>query len=264
MTHTILTPYFLDEYRPSLEQLLPKANARIGHELDAAVKLARMAALQEELAVAVHSALGKGLFPLSLAGDCCKTLGVAAGLQRAGIHPTLVWLDAHGDFNTWETTPSGFLGGMPLAWLCGLGDDTLLQASTISPLPTSQVVLSDGRDLDAGEAQLVAQSGILHLPSLSQLLTWQIPNQPLWIHLDMDVLRLQDLGAVAYPAEGGATLAELTAVLERLFASGQVCALSVTPWDTVQDSTPATRQKFYTLLQAIGLYSTRMENALFP
>ncbi len=59
------------------------------------------------------------------AGDCVASLGVAAGLQRAGIEPSVAWLDAHGDFNTWETTPSGFMGGMPLAVLAGLGDQSI-------------------------------------------------------------------------------------------------------------------------------------------
>jgi len=55
------------------------------------------------------------------AGDCVAALGVVAGLQRRGIDPHVVWLDAHGDFNTWETSPSGFLGGMPLPRLPGAG-----------------------------------------------------------------------------------------------------------------------------------------------
>ena len=62
-----------------------------------------------------------------------------------------MWLVSHGDFNTWETTPSGFLGGMPLAMLTGRGDQRMLEAVGLDPLADNQVWLSDARDLDPGD-----------------------------------------------------------------------------------------------------------------
>ena len=59
--------------------------------------------------------------PVVISGDCMVAIGVLAGLQARGIDPTLLWFDAHGDFHTWETTASGFLGGMPLAMVSGRG-----------------------------------------------------------------------------------------------------------------------------------------------
>ena len=79
----------------------------------------RMAIVHEAIAAWVEETLKRGRRPVSIAGDCCTSIGVLAGLQRAGVHPTLIWFDAHGDFNTPETTPSGFLGGMPLAMITG-------------------------------------------------------------------------------------------------------------------------------------------------
>ncbi|NIS82127.1 MAG: hypothetical protein GTO14_18395 [Anaerolineales bacterium] len=87
-----------------------------------------MSILHESLAARVAESVRDGSLTLSIAGDCCTTIGVLAGLQRADVSPLLVWFDAHGDFNTWDTTPSGFLGGMPLAMLAGIGDQTMPEA----------------------------------------------------------------------------------------------------------------------------------------
>lgn len=62
------------------------------------------------------------------------------GLQRAGIDPNLIWFDAHGDFNTWETTSSGFPGGMPLAMIVGKGEQTMPEAVGLRDLPEGQVI----------------------------------------------------------------------------------------------------------------------------
>ena len=101
--------------------------------------------------------------PFAIVGDCCQVIPVMAGLERAGVKPTLVWLDSHGDFNTWDTTPSGFLGGMPLAMLTGRGDQRMMQAVAQTTIADERVILSDGRDLDPGERLLVEQSEIRFL-----------------------------------------------------------------------------------------------------
>ncbi len=106
------------------------------------------------LAQLVTIVLKSGELPVSVAGDCCTSIGILAGLQQAGVDPTLIWFDAHGDFNTWETTPSGFLGGMPLAMLVGKGEQTIMEGVGTSVLPEEQVILSDGRDLDPGEDEV--------------------------------------------------------------------------------------------------------------
>ena len=93
-------------------------------------------------------------------GDCVSTIGVLAGLQRKGIQPTLIFFDAHGDFNTWETSPSGFIGGMPLAMLTGRGEQTIVESAGLTPLLDERVVLVDGRDLDQGEDASIAASDI--------------------------------------------------------------------------------------------------------
>jgi arginase len=154
-----------------------------------------------------------------------------AGLQRETPAVSLVWYDAHGDFNTHETTPSGFIGGMPLAMLCGRGEQTIVAGAGASVQPEANVILTDARDLDPGEKEAVADSGLTHLPDLADLLTLDLPDQPIYIHFDCDVLRVADLPAVNYPAQGGPSLETIEASLDHLANTGRIAAVSVTMWD---------------------------------
>ena len=92
--------------------------------------------------------------PIVYAGDCVVTIGVLAGLEQRDVQPTLVFFDAHGDFNTWETTPSGFIGGMPLAMLTGRGEQTIVEAAGLTPLPDERVILVDGGEGLGGDQAL--------------------------------------------------------------------------------------------------------------
>ncbi len=133
--HFILTPYFLDEERPGLDALAGPDWIRNTPELPTGEQIRRLSTIYNPLADSVARAIKSGARPISIVNDCCASLGMIAGLQRAGVNPTLIWFDAHGDFNTWETTPSGFLGGMPLAWLVGRGDMTVVDGLGMQALP---------------------------------------------------------------------------------------------------------------------------------
>ena len=135
---TILTPYFLDELRPAIADMAAPDWRVVQTELPPGERIERMGRLYDALAAEVAAAVAAGQRPVSIAGDCCAAIGVLAGLQRAGQQPTLLWFDAHGDFNTWDTPPSGFLGGMPLAMAVGLGEQTLLAETCL--LYTSRCV----------------------------------------------------------------------------------------------------------------------------
>jgi arginase len=116
----ILSPFFLDEALPELESLTTPDWLINKPLLPGGDKQIRMSVIHRSLADFTAETITIGERPVSIAGDCCTAIGVFAGLQRAGINPTLIWFDAHGDFNTWQTSSSGFLGGMPLAMLVGL------------------------------------------------------------------------------------------------------------------------------------------------
>lgn len=233
MDTTILTPYFLDSrFDDDVYGLQATADREVQPEaLPDGSKQTRMGTLYEALAQEVGRALGEGRRPVSLAGDCCATIGVLAGLQRAGLEPTLIWFDAHGDFNTWETTPSGFLGGMPLAMAVGRGEQTLLEATGLRPWPEEKVILTDGRDLDPGERDLVNAAAIRHLTAIDDLLVpGGIPDGPLYVHFDTDIIDPTEAPAMNYPAPVGPSAAEVQAVFRKLAETGRVVAVSVSLW----------------------------------
>jgi len=88
-----------------------------------------------------------------ISGDCTTSLGILAGVQRAG-DVGIVWLETHADFHTEANTTSGFLGGMPLALAAGVGTLTLPAVLGLRPVPESRIVLVDARDTDPGEQEL--------------------------------------------------------------------------------------------------------------
>jgi arginase len=224
----MLTPFFLDRPSPALETLAQPGWQVNKPTLPDSEQQQRMSAIHEPIAAFVANTLSGGRRPVSVAGDCCTTLGFVAGLQRAGLSPTLLWLDAHGDFNTWATSPSGFLGGMPLAMMVGRGEQTMARAVGLNPFPESQVILCDGRDLDTGERTALEESGI-HRLGVEALPEHPLLNRPLWVHFDTDILNLADAPAMSYPAAGGPSAAELKALFTRL-KSKPLVAVSMTTW----------------------------------
>lgn len=190
----------------------------------------RMGALYLELAGRVADRVATGRVPLVYAGDCLAAIGVLAGLQRAGLDAALVWFDAHGDFHTWETTRSGFLGGMPLAMIVGRGEQTIVAAAGLRPLAERRVALIGARDLDPGEDDAVAGSGMSVL-EVGDVVDWTPPDGPLHVHVDLDVIDPAEMPAHRYPAPGGPSLAEVRAAVERLMATGRVAAVSFSTWD---------------------------------
>ena len=247
----ILTPYFLDEAEVGLEPLAT-SNWQVNRPLlPPGSQQERMSALYQPLRDFVAAKARRGERPVSVAGDCCTTIAVLAGLQQAGLSPTLIWLDAHGDFNTWETTPSGFLGGMPLAMLVGRGEQTLVTGVGLEPLPEAQVILSDARDLDPGEREAVTASGVRHLPRVEELMAYDLPAGPLYVHFDSDVISLEEVPAMNYPAPGGPSVATLQRVFDRLARSGRVAAVSVSAWAPRLDEDGRSRHITMQLLQKL-------------
>jgi arginase len=246
----VVSPFFLDQDLPPLERFAPPDWQLNKPRLEGTDQLARMTAVHLALADFVARAVRDGERPVSIAGDCCTTIGVLAGLQSAGLRPTLVWLDAHGDFNTPETSPSGFIGGMPLAMLVGHGDQSLVRAAGMTSQPEADVLLSDARDLDPGEAVAVRESAVHHVTRLSDL-PRRIPAAPLYVHLDVDVLSPEDAPAMLYPTAGGSSLPEACEVMAALAATGRVAAVSVTAWRFEKDVDRRTEQACTRLLQSL-------------
>lgn len=258
----ILSPYFLDDEVPGLASLaqpewhviaadLPAAKTaadRSAAEPSANERQARMAGLYQPFRDAVAGAAGRGKRPVSIAGDCCTSLAVFAGLQKAGLNPNLIWFDAHGDFNTWETTPSGFLGGMPLAMLVGRGEQTLPQSVGLRTVPEADVLLTDARDLDPGERLAVEASNVKVLRDPAALLGAPLPDGPLYVHFDSDILDPSEAPAMSYLAPGGPSSETLRQVFQRLAASGQIAAVSLSAWNPKMDEDGASGDLVMSLL----------------
>lgn len=231
----IFLPYFMGNFDPTCAALTRHNWRLLTPPVPESQPTERMGVLNRALAVEVAAVCAAGNLPVVIAGDCTASIGVTAGLQAAIPDFTLVWYDAHGDFNTPQTTPSGFIGGMPLAMLCGRGEQTIVTGARAKILPEANVILTDARDLDPGEKEALAESAITHLPQISDLLTLTLPDRPIYLHFDPDVLGLADLSAVKYPAQGGSSLETIEASLAYLAQTGRVAAISVTMWQPELD-----------------------------
>jgi arginase len=231
----ILTPYFLDEALPGLERLREPGWQVIKPELPEGTTQDRISVLHQDIALKVEGCLASGDRPVSIAGDCCTAIGVTAGIQRAGLNHLVVWLDAHGDFNTVETSPSGFLGGMPLAMLVGRGEQSLLEALEMTSMPEDRIVFSDGRDLDPFEREAMEGSGLIRLSNVDDLLTYDFPDLPLHVHFDTDILDPETAPAMNYLAPGGPDLIQLERIFRHLARSTRIAAISLSSWNPALD-----------------------------
>ena len=220
----ISVPYFMGN--PMEGFSVPTPHDTLTPHLGEGTPQDRMSILYKELAATVATTSN----PVIYGGDCVSIIGTLAGLQRTGVEPTLIFFDAHGDFNTWETTPSGFIGGMPLAMVTGRGEQTIVDAAGLTPLPDERTILVDGRDLDPGEDDALASSGVTVM-TVDEVTHSEPPRGPLHIHVDTDVVDPVEMPAENYPAPGGPSLAAVRKALIHLAVGGDVVAFSVSSWN---------------------------------
>jgi arginase len=238
----IVSPFYIDQPVPRLAEIAhPGADVQ-QPPLDAADTQGRLSLIHELIADAVARAGAADERPVVVSGDCCATIGVMAGLQRAGIEPHFLWLDAHGDFNTWETSPSGFLGGMPLAMIVGRGELRMPPAVGLTSLPEERVTLVDGRDLDPEERIALAGSKVRHVRNAAALVEGGLPDGPLYVHFDTDILPAEEAPAMNYPVPGGPPSPVIRALFERLDATDRVVACSMSAWNPALDEDGSTER----------------------
>jgi len=235
---------------PALERLAGADWQVTRPELTAGDQLPRLCELHRPLTDRVARSVQDGTRPVSVAGDCCSAIAVLAGLQRAGLRPVVVWLDAHGDFNTHETTISGFVAGMALAMLTGRGDRTLIDAARLTPLADVDVVLADARDLDPAERALLDASQVTRVKDLDDLLA-HTGDRPIYVHFDTDILDPIEAPAVLYPAPGGPSVSKLLQVAHRLQRTGRIVGVSMTTWSLERDTGGGTGDACMSVLRAL-------------
>lgn len=245
----IITPQYFEQPEPRLVDYAPVESELNGPHSIPDREAEGMARLHLPIARFAESALRRGDRPVSLAGDCCAAVPALAGVRAAGIEPWLVWIDAHGDFNTPETSPSQFLGGMPLAMIVGRGPQWMCESVELAPLPEERVILVDARDLDPLEAEAVADSGLAHI-GIEALGTLALDG-PVLVHIDLDVLDAREAPAFNYPVRGGPTTAQLVAALEDFVAGTEICMISVSAWSPSKDLDGATGRACRRVLAAL-------------
>lgn len=204
-----------------------------------ATEVGSAVAIQLRAAAATRDALAAGRLPVLLTGNCNHAaLGAVAALGTATT--AVVWLDAHGDLNTPDTSPSGFFDGMALAVLTGRAFCGLAARwdGLATPLAEERIALVGARDLDPGERQHLAGSPILVVPTgeLERLEPWLEETarrvDRVYLHVDLDALDPAELSANAYATPGGLTVADVERVIaavRRRFALGAVAFTSYDP-----------------------------------
>ena len=185
----------------------------------------------------------EGWLTVGLLANCSSLMGVLGGLQSSG--PTrrplkvgLVFIDAHGDFNTPETTLSGMLGGMPVAVSAGMCLTNLRLKSGLDPaLPTKYIVMGGVRDTDPLEQDLLDRSDVEHLTvddirTRSKNLHRQMERlsslaDVIYIHVDMDVLDPREVAGHPLTVPDGPTSEELGAAIKEMFRYEKAAALGI-------------------------------------
>jgi arginase len=219
-----------------------------------------LATLADTVAERVGAALDDGLLPLVLGGDHSVSLGaIRAAAARAPIG--VLWFDAHGDFNTPETSPSGNVHGMVLALLAGLGPAPLVAAS--GHLPGQRLAVLGARALDPDERKALMHAGVgvytteaLRALGPAVAVERAIASlvaagaERLYVSIDLDVLDPRAAPGVATRASTGLTLEDARAALDAVARSGRVVALDVTELFPGRDRDGATARAAISLVKA--------------
>ena len=193
------------------------------------------------IAEIVAEARQQGRAVLMTGGDCSHITGVVGGLQDAHgpeARIGLVWFDAHGDFNTPNTTLSGMLGGMPVSVCAGLSFPQWREGSHIvAPLPTDRILMVDVRNLDEPEEQLVRATAVqiarvadgfhgdIDLETAVTALAHRCDL--IYLHIDSDILDESYVPNHGTKEPDGPSMDQVAAAIETVMATGKVAAFAV-------------------------------------
>jgi arginase len=217
--------------------------------------LPQIAKACEKIAYTVADAMAQGKFPLVLGGDHSIAVGTVAGVAEAVRTNTggtgkigVIWIDAHADMNTPESSPSGNVHGMPLACCLGFGPDELTRIFGYQPkVDGRNVVLVGIRDVDQRERELVRQSGItaFTMREIDERGLRSVMEQAIalatdgtagfHLSLDMDSVDPDEAPGVGTPVRGGMTYREAHLAMETVCDSGRMLSMELVEVNPVLD-----------------------------
>ncbi|MEP7367442.1 MAG: arginase [Acidobacteriota bacterium] len=252
-----------DEGNVEVEQAESRAVGR-----EDARYLDEIAATCRKLSKAVEHALNDGQFPLVLGGDHSVAAGTVAGVashfrkkkQKIG----LIWVDAHADMNTPETSPSGNVHGMPLASLIGMGPEALVRLGGFAPKVLPQNVALVGiRDVDQLEKPHIKSSGVraftmrqiderglLHAMSEAIRIASE-GTAGFHVSFDMDGVDPDEAPGVGTPVRGGITYREAHLALELVCDSQKMVSFEVVEVNPVLDVANRTAELAVELMMSV-------------
>jgi arginase len=216
--------------------------------------------VNKQLAAAVRNAIAAGRLPLVIGSSCEVSLGILAGFEHSGCG--VVWLDAHGDFNTPETTISGFFPGMPLSVLIGDCYSSLWeQVGDSSPISDADVLLLGVRDLDPAERDRLENSAVrmvgwqdgkpqADVPAALDALARQIKE--VYLHIDIDVFDPQVAPGADFHAPGGFSLEDMEDVIRAVAARFRIRAVALTAFSPDLDPDGRTLRAGLRVIELLG------------
>jgi len=234
-------PSTLDAPPILLQSLEPSAQfaAPLRVEFDRAARMKQAARRScENLHQVVKQTLSRGELPLILGGECTLIAGsLSAAVER--LEPlALAFFDAHADFNTAQTTPSGYLGGMCLAHVCGLFAEALPWLAP-SAFSGKNVSLIGGRALDPGEVENLARAGVNRIapeaPDAPDRIRDSVRGKSVWIHVDLDLVDPAFMFAVSHPTPKGIAFDRLSELLSAVATTATVQGMEVCGYQPAKD-----------------------------
>ena len=214
------------------------------------------------LADQVRSAVGKGRFPVILAGNCNSCVGTLAGMVADC--PGIVWFDAHGDFNTPDTTATGFLDGMGLAMASGRCWKSLVNAiSGFHPVADDRIVHVGARDLDPQEKVMLAEAGIPLVtagPNDKSTLLADLANaldalktrtDKIYLHIDVDVLDTGEGRPNGLAVPGGLPPRTVEKAIAVIKTRVDIAACAIASYDPALDEARSYQRAIVDLITAV-------------
>ncbi len=211
--------------------------------------LTEVLAVSTALIDAVTAIMAEGSFPIILGGDHSLAMGSVTAVARRHPEVGLLWIDAHGDFNTPETSPSGNIHGMPLAAIVGRGAEPLVTLGGFHPkIPESRTVVVGVRDLDGIERTALRESAvtIFTMKEIDELGIATVMRQalevatrggqrPVHLSLDMDVVDPLYAPGVGTPVDGGLSFREAHLAMELIGQSRALISMEVVEVNPILD-----------------------------